>query len=567
MPFTRRWVFALTLAVATGVTAALTWAAQAPTVSIEARTCTLVVGATVNGPDGTSTGWRLQARLNGQRHGSADTSSPYGARSAPVDAGTYLVDVVWTKNGVSQTQVLGSAACTNGRTTFVPVEDTAPTPVAPAPSMSAPPSVSAPSPSSGTRTLLTPADVSYVGEILLPEDNPAVGTRFGWSRGTITGRRVGTEVRLFITGSIGGNGDGHDVKDAVYEVRVNDVGQRATLVRNWGDVTQGRKAVLRDGVNGNEIRGLLYSGGFLWWAYGDSYFSGSEPNPSIGASQLNDSTGVVQAYGPWRTAEHSQKTRGYMTELPADYAPAGGRRIAVGSPPTSGNAFGPRGAILTAVDTFNPLTKPPHTARSTPGSPVGGKRLVYSDHTQAQVRNTNYRICGFNVPNTPSSGGWIMRGDPTFNNRGRDDIALDRVDGVAWVRTASKEGLVFVGQITDVVAGADYGSDTVPHVWYGPENTTCPHRQPAQTEGTGPKSGSMVPMFWIFDPAVVARSDQPRAASEGRLVGGNLPSQVSSDQALGGLWFDEGAGRLYVTLIHGAFEGEPRPTIHVLQIR
>lgn len=410
-------------------------------------------------------------------------------------------------------------------------------------------------------TTLSPSDLTYAGTISLPADTQ--GARFGYSFGALTGRIVNGRTRLFVTGSMGGAGDNNNVLNAVYEVELNGL-NRAAFIRNWGDVTQGRMLV-RDGANGVQVRGLLYNpaDGYLYVAYGDTYMTSQPADPSVIAAKLNDTTGAVQSFGPWRTAEHSQKTRGFMTLLPADVA--GGRTIGIGGPIQAQNGFGPRGAVLFALDPFNPTTTPTATRTDTTVN-VRNTRLIYSDINQPQVRDANYKICGFNTPNDPSSGGWIMPGDPTWNNRGRDDLALDRIDAVAWVRTGSVEGAVFFGQMTMPVPGANYGSDTVPHIWYGPANNPCPHGQPSRTEGTGPKSGSMAPVMLIFDRTKLNPGKAPVPTSTTRLTAPQLTQNATNDQVFGGAWFD-GTDTLYLSAVNAVSEGEPRPIILVYKVK
>jgi hypothetical protein len=421
-------------------------------------------------------------------------------------------------------------------------------------------------------TVLAPNDLSYLGKINLPDDDPGSGVRMGYSRGTFTGRRVNGELRLFITGSVGGNGDYRNEKDAIYEVRAV-LNQRASLVRNWGNVAAGRQ-LLRDMQQEPTIRGLYYSAGRLWWAYGSNYFNGFEPDPSIGCSLLNDATGAVTKFGPWRTQEHSQMTRGYMVEIPSDYAFAGGRRIAVGAPVTSGNAQGPRGAVLTAMDTFDPAALPPDIAgNGITHVSVGGKRMIFHDYQHPQERNANYKKCGWNVDYDSSKGGYVKPGTPSFENP--DGMALDTVSAAAWVRTPTCEGIVFIGQITDIVPGKSYPTDGMPHMWYGPQAVECPHGHDSGAAGTGPKSTSEVPMLWIYDPAVVASASTPwgfPAAHAVRLntlpnVGSNIYQQAIYPYHYGNAWFDATDNRLYVSEINAEHQGEPRPVIHVFSVR
>ncbi|HVW04215.1 MAG TPA: hypothetical protein VHB78_04365 [Vicinamibacterales bacterium] len=411
---------------------------------------------------------------------------------------------------------------------------------------------------------LAPTDLAYLGKVLLPEDDPASGTRFGYSMGALAGRRVGGELRLFITGASGqaSGGDYRKIGDAVYEVRPGAIGARATLVRNWGDVTQGR-TLRRDMNQGYEIRGLQYLNGQLYWAYGSQYFSGSDPDPSIGMSTLNDSTGAVQAYGPWRTTEHSQKTRGYLVPVPPDFTPAGGRLLAVGAPPTSGNNYGPRGANLFALDPIT-TSKSADSASNTNAS-LSGKRLIYHDSAHPQARDGNYSICGWNVNYDNSKGGYLTPGSPDFNNsdyqRSNESRALDALSAAAWVRTSSREGIVFFGQLY-------YG-----HMWYGPGGfTPCVHGKVASiSTGTGPQAETAVPVICIYSPSAVAAQSNPWDAPASALVPLStiVPSftSVAVPYQFGGAWFDSTDNRLYLSDVAGENLGEPRTVIHVFSVK
>jgi hypothetical protein len=536
-----------------------------------AKIKTITIDSGVLTPPDATGGWKLQCQRNGQNHGTADTTSPYGPKSADVAAGTYVMTAVWTKGTTRTVQALGTVTVTTTDVTVSapptpPAPDPTPTPQPDPQPTPQPDPTPPPPPSSGSRSLLSFSDLTLLGTIDFPSDTQ--GARFGYSLGAITGRVVNGKTRIFVTGSIGGQGDNNHVLNAVYEVELGAVGGRATFVRNWGDVTQGRMLV-RDGANGVQVRGLLYGDdGYLYVAYGDTYMTSQTADPSLIAAKLRDADGTVQSYGPWRLSEHSQKTRGYMTALPADVA--GGRKMAIGGPVQAQNGFGPRGAVLFAIDTFTPTSQTPSTRTDTAVA-VKSQRLIYSDMGQPQKRDGNYKLCGYQVDNDPSSGLWsygAVPGDPTWNNRGpRQDFALDRLDGVAWVRTSSVEGVIYVGQMTMPVPAASYGSDTVPHVWYGPANNTCPHGQPARTEGTGPKSGSMAPVLLVFDPRALDPTKAPVPASTTRLTHQVLPVNATNDPVFGGAWFDASTNRLYLSVASGALEGEPRPCLLVYQVR
>src|SRR5262249_46550616 len=149
----------------------------------------------------------------------------------------------------------------------------------------------------------------YTGLFALPNGADA---KLGFSNGAIAGRRVGGEVHLFVAG-------GKPSGDPVAEIAVPNTGRdllqapRARLVRAWGDVYSGKRAPGTGG--GITTRGLLWLNDQLYWTFGDEYNVAGIHDPSIGSTVLN-ADGSMRTYGPWRTEEHSQKTRGYMVTIP-----------------------------------------------------------------------------------------------------------------------------------------------------------------------------------------------------------------------------------------------------------
>ena len=126
-------------------------------------------------------------------------------------------------------------------------------------------------------------------------------------------------------------------------------------------------------------------------------------DPSIGTSVLN-ADGSVQAYGPWRTQEHSQKTRGYMLTVPPWFTQyTNGNTFGVGAPITSGNASSPWGAMLAAGQL--PSNGTPADMPGTSHVSIACQRLIYHDINIKQGRDTNYRYCDWNVQYN-SSLGW-----------------------------------------------------------------------------------------------------------------------------------------------------------------
>ena len=427
-------------------------------------------------------------------------------------------------------------------------------------------------------TVLTAADFQYKGLFLLPND-PS-GTLFAYSNGALAGRYVNGQLRLIITGMW----DGNTRLDPVYEVNYPGVGQtiasapRASLVNGWGDIYQNKRL-----YNLSELapvtRGLLWANGMLWWAYGGQYNVAGNWDPSIGVTVFNDSNGTFASYGPWRTQDPSQITRGYMTVIPSTFANqyTHGNTIGIGSPMTSGNATSSIGACLTALSAFNPLTTPPDTVDGTHWT-LGCQDLLMHSQQNPQMRPAGasaYKVCGWKVLYDCSQGAWTQI-DPTMANAG---YAMDTISAAAWVQTATRQGLVMFGQITDAVPGYNYGSDTVPHMWYGGEGVPCCHGQVSSVgAGTGPKASTQTPWMWIYDPASLAQAAlgnvQPYAVTESsafRLhpMAPGITYPVSQNYMFGGAFFDSVSGLLFVTEVNPdnfttGFDW--RPVIHVFSV-
>jgi hypothetical protein len=262
-----------------------------------------------------------------------------------------------------------------------------------------------------------------------------------------------------------------------------------------------------------------------------------------------------------------------MAAIPSSFSSqyVGGKTIAVGTPPTSGNLTAPMGSWLSALGNINPA--------STPADRVGDSHVTLScqnllahdaSHPQLRPASARYRVCR----------GSTVTNDPTFRNSDSTDmVAFDAITACAWVQTGSKEGLVMFGQIADVVPGINYGSDNVPHMWYGPMDNPCAHGQNSTVgSGTGPKCGSMVPYTWIYS------ADSLGQAARGAVHPGTVVEAYSaplhniaptiaypivSNFTLGGAAFDAASGLLFLCEIQAdrvTNPYEPRPVIHVFEI-
>ena len=396
--------------------------------------------------------------------------------------------------------------------------------------------------------LLTPeTDLSYQGMFrLFPSDGQ--NTRLGFSYAAMTGRVVNGEIRILITGSWP-NGWNEPVYEVAYPGAGPNVNSSpvAPLVRNWGNVYQGHDVNIGDH---RYVKGLLWADDMLIWAYGDAYNVAGTHAPSIGASVLN-SNGTVQAYGPWRTTAHSQKTRGYLVRHPVT------GQVGYGGPITSGNAQSPWGAAVHLGNVPN-LSRP---ADPLYGSAASINTTPFIDHSSDRRQrrfDTNYRLCGWNVQYVASQGGWTQPGPDTFSS-------IDMISAAAWVHTGNKHGIVCFGQMVQTIPGYAYGGgDSLAHMWYG--ETTCVHGQiGVGTMATGDAAGSSVMQVWVFDPQ--NPSVDPRPVPLKNLIPGR--NQATNLYQFGGAWFEPQSKLLFVSEILAdptASAFEHQPIVHVFRV-
>jgi hypothetical protein len=388
----------------------------------------------------------------------------------------------------------------------------------------------------------------------------------------MTARRVGGTLQFLVTGV---NAEAGGLPgDLVHEVSYPGCGSsiatapRAALIRTWGDVYQGKRLV--NSANVYPTRGLHWANNQLYWSYGDNYNVASNHDPSIGTSVLN-ADGSVQAYGPWRTQEHSQKTRGYMLTVPAWFTPyTNGSTFGVGAPLTSSNLMSPWGAFLAAASLPSNST-PPDVPRTSHAS-MACQRLIYHDINNKQRRDTNYNYCDYNVKYDASQGGYIHAGTPEFT-------LIDTMSAAAWIDLPTKHGVVFLGQLASTLPGFRYGDGgTTCHVWYGVP--TCVHGQSGApvSQGTGPAAGTMVPYLWVYDPADLVQSAQGRVKPWSFDPSSVIPvSSISTMSGpanawcmFGGAYFDALTSTLFVSQIAIDWTASPyesQPVVHVFKIR
>jgi hypothetical protein len=455
--------------------------------------------------------------------------------------------------------------------------------------------------------VLQPSDFTFLGSMTLPLDTGS--ERYGFSTGAMTGRVIGGNIHLYITGANWETG----WNDPVYEVLYTGVGTRGTFVFNWGDITL--TAQHRPTANGanRDLRGILWdeTSGQMLWSYMDSFSSNWDP--CFGTSIL--SGGTVTPFGPWRPGSTSQHCGGYMYELPARaQAALGGKRIASGAPYSSidiGSTFGTYAAAWTPP--ANGTT--PDTAFDGTHITIPTTDLLYSDisHPQPRINDTDY--CGWThygesdgfgdqpqLNPTQDGTGCTPHGNlcgapfgtPTFGP-GSNWFPGDQVGAAVWIEGTQKQGVLYIGQIARTLAAnaSEYGTYGKCHVWYGPGQQAvtgfhlCSHGQvdSRYAQGTGNSMTTAMSTMWIYDPAsllaVAGGSSSPIGVvpnTDGYDMsllphsGSVFPQLATSwnypwGSQYGAAWFEPVSKQLFVSQMHAELQGvEYRPVIHVFSV-
>lgn len=449
-------------------------------------------------------------------------------------------------------------------------------------------------------SVLQPSDFTYLGYSTLPTDLGA--DAFAFSHAVLSGRIIGGDTHLFISQADDDIGGG---TCQIAEIKYNGVGARAALVTNWGDVTKGKR-VAKSG-NGCITRGLFWDpiASQIWSAYGDYYNVAGNWDPSLITSTLtgSDNTGVT-AYGPWRTAEISQKTRGYIFALPSAMQSAlSGMRLAVGAPITSGNSGSPWGAMSMAF--VPPSNATPADVTTNEHVSVPGFTFLYSDISNKQSRPDDCDSCGWvhygesngmghEPQNNPVQNGsgctvdgdlcgvTLITGSPRF-------LSLDTFSAAQWIEGTTKHGLVFIGQICRTIVGQSYAGNNKNHLWYGPTQDyptgqLCPHGQTSQAPGgTGDATQTQLSALYIYDPtqmlAVANGSETPINACSSPTTdcadlsavpsaGGSVSQLVSGIYVYGGAWYDSVNKLLFVSQTDGENNSmmHHSPIVHVFSV-
>jgi hypothetical protein len=457
-------------------------------------------------------------------------------------------------------------------------------------------------------SVLTPSDLTYQGVATVPLDTG--GERYGYSTGAMTGRVTGGNIHLYITGANWETG----WNDPVYELLYAGVGNRCSLVMNWGDITlTAEHRPTTNGANRN-LRSLLWDtvSEQMWWSYMDSYSANWDP--CFGTSIL--SGGTVTPFGPWRPGSTSQHCGGYMYALPSRMQTAlgGSKRIASGAPYSSidvGSTFGVYAAAWapvsngTAADTESDGT---HITIPTTD-------LLYTDINNPQSRTNDVDYCGWTHYGEPDSFGDEPQLNPTQDGTGctphgqkcgapfgsppfgpgSNWFPGDQVGAAIWIEGATKQGVIYFGQIARTMAAnmSEYGTAGKCHVWYGPGQQAgtgfhlCSHGQvdSRYAQGTGNSMTTAMNTLWIYDPAdllaVAAGTKSPIGVVPATDCydmsllphsGSAFPQLATSwnypwGGQLAGAWFEPVSKLLFVSSMHSEFQGsEWRAMFHVFAV-
>lgn len=219
------------------------------------------------------------------------------------------------------------------------------------------------------KPVLNSSNFSYLGSFDLPLVANGWSTAFSFNG--LTHRYVNGQLQFLTTSHVYSGG-------LVYEfnnpgLSANGATATATVVKNWGDVYDGKKWVGNgggsNGLNsGVTTYGLYYDDNLdrLYWSYGHWYNATNPYNPSIGYSTLNDETGEATGQGAWSLADRPEKfSRGGLLRMPQWFADSytGGKSLGVGF----GGYFsiigtGSFGPSLAAIDDPNPSINPDRSA-------------------------------------------------------------------------------------------------------------------------------------------------------------------------------------------------------------
>lgn len=449
-----------------------------------------------------------------------------------------------------------------------------------------------PVPGPPAKRVLTPSDVVVEGYAHFPM---ALDTLW-WTYGQIAIRRVGGQMRLFLVGDpvgVPGKGSDYPLTEWILPDTLGNSAANATLatpVVNYGLITTtvldtgGSLGALIGGIHWDEARGGL------WLAYKDVY-APVDSHPTQVFIKIDDKTGTMTFYGPWRTEWHSQKTGGGHTFIPQSFVDkylGGGSNLAIMA--GSHNAESPFGANLSRLRMGDPFTTPKDVSLSGHVT-IPNDGLILHDINHRMKRDTRYKVCEWTVGYDCSKGSTITPGVPLFGGRvGGSDH--DGMGSVRWIDLPDKHGLLYFGQLATTPVGvkAPGDPDGIGHIWYGAAQSTanpegkpqfCCHGQgDPWWNATGPGAFYRQATGWIYNPDDLIATAQKKVnlwelspSTDAFNWGDIIPEAQGPTKPglFGGSAFDDASRRIYLVLnsMDGS-RGErerKRPVVVVMRVK
>ncbi len=344
-------------------------------------------------------------------------------------------------------------------------------------------------------TVLTDADITYVGAIRTPLTGYSTGNAVGSAYGGLGGRIFGDgHVHLFIWGN-----SSDSIAPHVIEMDINGItpqpvyttpGNNAVMYQDWGDIAHGKRQSWSDNGcgtpdNTNYLDALpdsLYwnpATNLLYWTYNITYTG--QAKWSMGASSLDSQTGpTTTAYGPWRftaTDKDNVTLEGSRAQV---LFPAPDGSMLAGGAAKSGNvslsfgfsAFGDNAWPTTATTGGCPSSAiaqtnrylnyyfPPNIFEDGSFTPPIVQFQLANAHTPLtyinEVLGAAFTGTGRNITLDPAQNGGIGAWGDEINS----------MQGGWWFQGLHKQGVIFSGAI-DASSGTSSADCTgATHNWY-----------------------------------------------------------------------------------------------------
>jgi hypothetical protein len=411
------------------------------------------------------------------------------------------------------------------------------------------------------------------------------GVRMDFSYGSLSGRRVAGQVRLFMTGN-------RVMGDPLYEF--SDPGgysmtlataPKMPLVRAWGNI-YGNCRVSWD-TNGNidtTFGGALFMGGVHWseaqqlfyWTYYNSYNTAGLEDWSLGATALN-LDGSVTPSGPWRVSGNDGRGTGTSIKK------GPWRCTKVAEHPTTGKML--TGATLASGNNKSPWgpelwegTFPTAVTPSGFGNPdlTILKYLTY--YPMFGRVNTNTGTWSGALTACRRPGDYFFEPaytnthiDPTLNGSVGTWTDMDIWGDVTWIDLPDRYGVLYTGKLAAA------------HVWYSTQNNNhvnCFHGFAPPTMNTGPVATDSYPAMWIYDPeelaAVMANTTTDFSVNPAQTINAQAQygiktapiTAIGSAKLISGQYFDPVSRKLYIAAPDGdtTISNYLLPIVHVFQV-